>query len=684
MKILLLTDLPPCEDYTAGLVLSAMCRFIPTGSLCCFAVVNPTIPVKISAEFSGVPIEFHRKPNENWSFLPQRRPFRRAANAIVNLGERWTNIFLVEPLISKAVEFGRIQAVDQVWAVLEGQTMIRMAQPVATKLGVPLYTHVWDPFSWWAKANNLDPQTTRDIQSKFDQAIGQSKAVATASIPMAEVYRERLGARAVPVIASHDRSLAKTPLLSASSDGMLFIGMAGQFYSANEWRSLLAAMRAADWKVDGREVHIVTMGPQIPPDLDPTHITFLGWKTQADAAEILSCCDILYCPYPFEESMKEVSQLSFPSKLVLYLSAGRPIVFHGPNYSAPADYVRRNNCGLVADKPFASEIYNAIEQLTCSPDLFGTMARRANRAFLNDFTLSSMHRSCAEFLDLDCNADTVRLHNHAAVDASIPRNDQLPEAVRNRSLAVKAVKVGRRGREEFRRSKRWLIRKIADTALLVPRLKTLKLEVHNLYREVSELRSQLTLANKKIQQLTSADQNRATDLQVDGLEFRHFFGGERPLLFGCANLIQLLLPAGGVASEPDAKNNGPATIASTNMILHSPEPAAKPESHSRAPPRRATASATTVANLMRWALRYRADQLVVVAEDHIRGGVAEMVRVGELLKLPVTIYSKSTAARPSAANSNVTFKILSTGIAAEPNMITPDNRIAELFSSDRS
>jgi hypothetical protein len=67
MKVLLISDIPPCDDFTAGIVLSAMVRFLGRGSICCFAVVNPLVSLRMSPEFSGIPVEFHRKPMENWA-----------------------------------------------------------------------------------------------------------------------------------------------------------------------------------------------------------------------------------------------------------------------------------------------------------------------------------------------------------------------------------------------------------------------------------------------------------------------------------------------------------------------------------------------------------------------------------------------------------------------------------------
>src|SRR5580692_7218597 len=191
MKILLISEVPPCDDFTAGIVLSAMVRFLPRGTICCFAVVNPLVPFRMSPEFGSIPVEFHRKPLENWAWLPQKFPFNRLASLTSRAGETYTTRRQVKSLIGKAIVFGRQQQVDRVWAVLQGQTTIRMALAVAEGLNVPLHCQVWDPFSWWAKANRLDDDTTRKTQALFDKTIERSAAVATASHPMANNFRNR-------------------------------------------------------------------------------------------------------------------------------------------------------------------------------------------------------------------------------------------------------------------------------------------------------------------------------------------------------------------------------------------------------------------------------------------------------------------------------------------------------------
>ncbi len=148
----------------------------------------------------------------------------------------------------------------------------------------------------------------------------------------------------------------------------------------------------------GRRVTIVAIGPARPPGMPVSHVTFLGWKPQTEAVRLLNGCISLYCPYPFDPAMEEVARQSFPSKLVLYLAAGRPVIFHGPAYSAAAQYVADRGCGILATSLSAEGILLEVEQLAGNPQLYSKMALKAQQAFLDDFTLESMGRAFNDFI----------------------------------------------------------------------------------------------------------------------------------------------------------------------------------------------------------------------------------------------------------------------------------------------
>jgi glycosyltransferase involved in cell wall biosynthesis len=397
-RLLLLTDIPPCTNLTAGLVLDQLCQFLSPSSIACFVVLNPHLQPVVSEVARKIAIEVAAKPNE-LGMQRQKIPYLRAPLAWAIEGvHRWYD---VPKILRKAESFARAQQVDAIWATLQGQTMIRMALPLAKRLRVPLYTQVWDPPSWWLTAHGVGRSHARATLRQFETTLRACSACATASEAMANEYAERYEIRCVPVIASHDEGVMAQPSSSLSIPGEVTIAMAGQFYAEQEWCNLIETLRSKQWQVDCRKVRIQILGRDQPlTGLGLPQVEFLGWKSQREAIEILSRADILYCPYPFAGEMEEVSRLSFPSKLVLYLACGRPVLFHGPGWSSPGRYLAARGAGVLCTELSPSSIYDALWKLVADPVLYQSVILNGRAAFLQDFTLKTMRNSFAEFLGL--------------------------------------------------------------------------------------------------------------------------------------------------------------------------------------------------------------------------------------------------------------------------------------------
>jgi hypothetical protein len=275
--------------------------------------------------------------------------------------------------------------------------------------------------------------------------------------------------------------------------------MAGQFYASAEWLQLISAMHSSNWTVCGRNVRIIVLGPQRPPGTSNSRVSFLGWKSQPDAALILSQCDILYCPYPFDPAMKEVSRYSFPSKLVLYLAAGRPIVFHGPAYSAPAYYIKSRECGLVAERLSASAVYNELERLVSDQGKRQSMELKAQEAFRKDFTLESMQRSFNAFIGASTQSAGYNwvTNNHTDLSEDDVYLVKLTKLQRYTSLVWLAqfasAYVIRRKTLYSTKLKMFLRRHL----LKIPRIRSLHHEIHALYEEKATLKKRNVLLQEE-------------------------------------------------------------------------------------------------------------------------------------------------------------------------------------------
>ena len=135
MNILLFSDIPPCSNYSAGIVLMQECEFLleQGHQVNCFAVVDalvkPEIPdrLKKSMKFKRV-----AKPQEDWGGGWRSRVMNGA------MARRL-------PMITReAAEFAKETETELLWIVEQGQSIILQARPLAKATGLPYVMQTWD------------------------------------------------------------------------------------------------------------------------------------------------------------------------------------------------------------------------------------------------------------------------------------------------------------------------------------------------------------------------------------------------------------------------------------------------------------------------------------------------------------------------------------------------------------
>jgi glycosyltransferase involved in cell wall biosynthesis len=400
MKILLLTDIPPCKNFTAGLVLDQLCRFLPHDSIACVSVTYSGLNVRISPDLQWIPIQYIRRPHEVW---PPILPIPHRLKEAIHLRLYRYNDVAIRRITAKAVEYGRAFRADTLWCTLEGQSLIRLAIPVAQGLGVPLLTEVFDPPTWELRDNSAHRLLKERLLNEFANAIRYSRMCATASWLMAEQYAHDYGANTVAFLPSLEHRFAMPPAKEMNSGKELIIGLAGQVYATNEWKALVTALNAADWKVGNRTVRIRLLGKYRKSLIADRaeRIEHLGWHTQENTVKLLSEADILYCPYWLDPGFKTEARLSFPSKLATYLAAGRPVLFHGPEYASPAQFLKENEAGFACHSNEASHLIEALTTLATDMSLYSRLTYNGRIAFDKYLTLYSLRKSFARFLGVE-------------------------------------------------------------------------------------------------------------------------------------------------------------------------------------------------------------------------------------------------------------------------------------------
>jgi glycosyltransferase involved in cell wall biosynthesis len=368
---------------------------IPDGQVVCYSVLNPELKPEIPAETLRIPIKIVDKPKESWGFNPK---FGLAISFVM---ETFTEVVYIPSLSRDIADFARIHHVDAIWCILEGQTMIRLARKVAKLAKLPLYTHIWDTPGWWMRGWKVNAITSRKVIAEYEKAISQSVACGVASWAMKEEYEKSFGVKCVPLVAGLEKSMAMSPSLKPNfKDGEVHIGLAGQIYARDTWDAFIAALDSINWLLNGRQVKVKVLGQWLDPILRRPSIDFLGWHSQEETVEILSQMDILYAPYWFDALFEQEARFSFPSKITTYLAAGRPVFFHGPEYSSPGKFLAKHHAGVCCYSRDEATIVEQFSKILSNEEQYQTITHSAHRAFMESLSFDVLKRNLYDFLPI--------------------------------------------------------------------------------------------------------------------------------------------------------------------------------------------------------------------------------------------------------------------------------------------
>jgi hypothetical protein len=305
------------------------------------------------------------------------------------------------PILDDIVAFGHEHSIEAVWCPLQGQTIIRLALPVAERLNVPLLTQVWDPPGWWLREHRLHPRSQRSVMRQFGATLRASHCCAATSEPMAQEYAVKYQAKTVAIVPYLPESCRVPPAKSKPDTDRFVIGVAGQLYAKTEWQALLAALDRASWKIGGRQAVVAYLGNYPIHHSHPNAcIEQYGSLSQDECIRTLSRFDVLYCPYWFDPVFEVECRLSFPSKLVSYLAASRPVFFHGPRYASAVPLINRRDVGRCCHSLAPEVILDDLQAVLGDPGLWTRLAKNAGDTFSECLSLEAQKPALARFFEI--------------------------------------------------------------------------------------------------------------------------------------------------------------------------------------------------------------------------------------------------------------------------------------------
>jgi hypothetical protein len=386
MNVMLLTDMPPCTNYTAGIVLLQLCRFLQEDghNVSCFGIVDQSLNPEIPSEILDImPFKRVNKPKESWGRHPR---IGKYASVLAN---NHISITILPKIAKEAALFAKANNADIIWSAIQGQTMIKVVRKAASHAGIPYTVQVWDPPEWWLSENKFDQFTRKSVMNEFGRLLNQSKASLSASWSMADEYSTMYDANCVPVVPGLDMNSEIRPKKRTDND--FIIAFAGQIYASTEFNALVQALEQLNWTHNGRKIYLTLYGRYFQNFHfnKQANIIIRGWLDQKNVLEELAAADLLYCPYWFDPEFEKIARLSFPSKLTSYLITKRPVLIHAPDYASTVKFTKEHIsgyiCNTLSPETIAAQLVNIIDSNDGD-----TIGLRGYQAFLKHLTFDVM------------------------------------------------------------------------------------------------------------------------------------------------------------------------------------------------------------------------------------------------------------------------------------------------------
>ena len=317
-KLLIISDIWPCESLTAGIALSKLIKSISRSiEVSTFVTINSSLKTTRPTFPPSAHNFYTFKPNEDWkgTFFLKFFLNRLITRCTFRDIDRIT--FALDEIIDKINP-------DHVLLVLQGQTTYLLSKHIIS-LGLPYSTLTWDPWDWWASTHGVG----RDLDTLVKEIGAEVYAQGMHLVPTLkfadENFIEESRAKVIyfPEVAQEYSEVKKI------SSAKIKIVFSGANYSSRELLLFINCLRSVNWTLNGKEVFFHIVGALSP--VKDRNIIEHGWIDNSMLPGFLTNFDIAFLPYPTDLHLLPVSEQSFPSKLSGYLSASLPVIYLGPS-----------------------------------------------------------------------------------------------------------------------------------------------------------------------------------------------------------------------------------------------------------------------------------------------------------------------------------------------------------------
>ena len=283
-------------------------------------------------------------------------------------------------LTSRVLAVARAEGVTAIHVIPHAGYECIVASRVSEELGIPLHVSVHDDFDYAIAGNPWFWYYRRFFKRIWRNA----KSRTVISREMGEVMVSRFGEREYDIITDGLERVASG--ISYSSSGDFIVYFAGLFHLAYEDNFRILQLALVEMKKCNPHLNVRLMlrcgavrWDLVNPALD---VEILPFADESVVEREMASATILYLPLGFGEKQRLMNLYSLSTKMVSYLGAGVPILYHGPSYSAASKMLLREDAALQCNKLSVEVLIAALScagELRCRNLVFNSLKLAANK-----------------------------------------------------------------------------------------------------------------------------------------------------------------------------------------------------------------------------------------------------------------------------------------------------------------
>jgi len=258
---------------------------------------------------------------------------------------------------------------------------------VAQRLNLPYHLNVHDDMRYNLKGR---PELT-ELMRRFEQVWREADSCIVISDAMGRRYCEEFGPRDYKIVTDGLTEDMLSPMRARPENRlrMYFMGALHLTYHPN-FEQATEALKLISSSTDSVNVSFVLRGSRLPVNKPAISVEHRPYGTEEEVRRDFDDVDVLYFPLPFGDKFDSFTRYSMSTKLVTYLGAGLPIVYHGPSYAAAAQLLQNYGAAVIVDAQSANQVADGFMKAHQNREM---LVRNALRMAREEFWLKDQRRT---------------------------------------------------------------------------------------------------------------------------------------------------------------------------------------------------------------------------------------------------------------------------------------------------